>query len=60
MTAKRTADGSVGWKHQGNRYAHAEDYRCTGCGEETSISYMSKQYQKHGEPEPCDCWGEDT
>ena len=43
------------WKHQGNRYAHAEDYVCTECGRHTSISNMSKQYQREGQPEPCGC-----
>ena len=48
-------DGGSTWKHLGNRWAHSEEYRCTECGRETSISNRSDQYQEHGEPEPCDC-----
>lgn len=48
-----------GWEHLGNRYAHAEDYRCTACGRERSISYYSDQFQKEGEPRPCGCGGDD-
>ncbi|WP_284010331.1 hypothetical protein [Haloarcula pelagica] len=48
-------DGGSSWKHLGNRWAHSEEYRCTECGRERSISNRSDQYQEHGEPEPCGC-----